>query len=112
MRTRHRRLPHRRARAARRPAFPLVGVLGHEGVAQIEVIGDTGDGYQVGDTVLLDWPRCVALTAPCCVALTAPCCVALTDPRCTAISSAKAHIEALIETQWLTVRGGIVPYPF
>lgn len=38
--------------------FPLPGVLGHEGVGQIEAIGDAVDGYQVGDTVLLGWPWC------------------------------------------------------
>jgi aryl-alcohol dehydrogenase len=38
--------------------FPLPGVLGHEGVARIEAVGDGVDGYQAGDTVLLGWPWC------------------------------------------------------
>src|SRR5215213_9006439 len=38
--------------------FPLPGVLGHEGVARIEAIGDGVDGHQVGDAVLLGWPWC------------------------------------------------------
>jgi Zn-dependent alcohol dehydrogenase len=38
--------------------FPIPGVLGHEGVARIEAIGDDVDGHQVGETVLLGWPWC------------------------------------------------------
>ena len=38
--------------------FPVPGVLGHEGVGQIEAVGDRVEGHQVGETVLLGWPWC------------------------------------------------------
>ncbi len=38
--------------------FPLPGVLGHEGVGRVELVGEGVISVAVGDAVVLGWPWC------------------------------------------------------